>query len=223
LVLDEIADADSALQIALLRVIEEREVTPVGSTRPRAVDLRVLAATHEPLIEAVHDGTFRADLYHRLHIVGIRLPSLRERRDDIPLLATHLLSHMEGPPRLHPESLRALMDHDWPGNVRELHNVLQAASLLSDDAWITPDVLERILESRPRTTLPRPGGARLGPQGEAALGALADRWLSAPEIATSLGVSPRTANRVLRRLVERGFVVTHGEARARRYRSALMP
>lgn len=134
--LDEIGDTSPGLQAKLLRVVETGEFYPVGSERPRQSTARVIAATHRPLEALVQAGRFREDLYFRLRVVEIAVPSLRERREDIPLLAEHLLARIAG--ELHrdvralsEEALRELERYDWPGNVRELENALTRAVVLA--------------------------------------------------------------------------------------------
>jgi DNA-binding NtrC family response regulator len=134
--LDEIGDTSPGLQAKLLRVVETREFYPVGSERPRQSQARVIAATHRPLEALVQAGRFREDLYFRLKVVEIVVPPLRERPEDIPLLAAHLLARVAG--ELHrdvralsDEALRELARYDWPGNVRELENALTRAAVLA--------------------------------------------------------------------------------------------
>ncbi|HSD65613.1 MAG TPA: sigma-54 dependent transcriptional regulator [Vicinamibacteria bacterium] len=127
--LDEIGEMSPALQVRLLRTLELGEVRPVGSSRAMNVDVRVIAATHRDLERAAREGAFRQDLFYRLHVFAIRVPPLRERREDIPLLVAHFLagfaSRDRGPASLTPGALAALAAHDWPGNVRELENTLE--------------------------------------------------------------------------------------------------
>jgi DNA-binding NtrC family response regulator len=127
--LDEIGDTTSALQIRLLRVLEESEVRPVGATQPVRVSARAIAATNRPLEQAVADGRFRQDLYYRLGVIVIRVPPLRDRRADIPLLIGSFLDdacRRAGQKKvLSTEALEALMRHSWPGNVRELRNTIE--------------------------------------------------------------------------------------------------
>jgi two-component system, NtrC family, response regulator HydG len=142
LFLDEIGDLALPAQGKLLRAIEEGEVTRVGATRPTSVDVRLVAATHRPLQEMVAAGDFRADLLYRLHVVSIELPPLRERREDVPVLAAHFIAHfaerhgkrMRG---MSEGARRALLAHDWPGNVRELRNALERAVVLSENEEIS--------------------------------------------------------------------------------------
>jgi DNA-binding NtrC family response regulator len=134
--LDEIGDTSPGLQAKLLRVVETREFHPVGSERPRQSLARVIAATHRPLEEWVRTGRFREDLYFRLKVVEIVVPPLRERRDDIPLLAEHLLGRIAaelhlGVRGLSEDALREMAAYEWPGNVRELENALTRAAVLA--------------------------------------------------------------------------------------------
>jgi DNA-binding NtrC family response regulator len=127
--LDEIGEMSPALQVRLLRAIELGEVRPVGSPRATTVDVRVIAATHRDLERAAREGTFRQDLYYRLHVFSVRVPPLRERREDVPLLAAHFLAGFaargRGAASLTPAAVAALAAHGWPGNVRELENTLE--------------------------------------------------------------------------------------------------
>lgn len=132
LFLDEIGDMPADLQPYLLRVLEDNAVWRLGDATPRKIAVRVIAATHRPLAKDVADGRFRADLYHRLNIAGLTLPSLRERRADIPLLVKHLLQSLGGTAReVAPDVMDAFLRYDWPGNVRELRNCLQRMVLLA--------------------------------------------------------------------------------------------
>jgi DNA-binding NtrC family response regulator len=146
LFLDEIGDISPALQARLLRALQEHEIVPVGSETTVKIDVRVIAATHRDLLELVRQGRFREDLYYRLDVVTLRLPPLRERRQDIPLLVDHFLRtlssrHGRGPVALDPEALRRLLGYDWPGNIRELQNVLERALLLAEQGVIGPEHL----------------------------------------------------------------------------------
>jgi aliphatic sulfonates family ABC transporter substrate-binding protein len=146
LLLDEIGELSLPLQVKLLRVLQEREITRVGSRKPLKINVRVLAATHVDLAGAIRERRFREDLYYRLNVAAVTLPPLRQRPDDIPALARHFLSlyaRRLGRPqlRLAPETLQALLNYHWPGNVRELENTLHNAVLLSKDALIAPQQL----------------------------------------------------------------------------------
>ena len=135
--LDEIGSMPAPLQSRLLRVLQDREVRRVGDNTPVYVNVRVLAATNEPLEKRIKEGTFREDLYYRLNVIPINLPSLRERKDDVPLLVASFLkrklSPRDGQPiQITRQAMAALTVHDWPGNVRELENVIERASALCD-------------------------------------------------------------------------------------------
>ncbi len=142
---DEIGTIGPETQIKLLRVIQEKEFTPLGSTDPIKVDVRILAATNADLHQLVKEGKFREDLYYRLNVINIALPPLRERREDIPLLVEHFFTYYcrennkfldsAGRSILHfqPEALQVLMEHTWPGNVRELENVVERAVVLATE------------------------------------------------------------------------------------------
>jgi two-component system response regulator AtoC len=137
LFLDEIAEIPPALQVKLLRVLQEEEVRPVGEEKPRRVDVRVIAATARDLESEVEAGRFREDLFYRLNVVRIQVPALRERREDIPLLVDHFLAHFRdslGKPvqTITDEALARLTAYAWPGNVRELENVIERALILAD-------------------------------------------------------------------------------------------
>ena len=131
LFLDEIANMPLAQQSRLLRVLQTGELTPVGSSRQRKVDVRVLAATNADIARDAADGRFREDLLYRLNTVEIRLPPLRDRRDDIPDLAAQFLARAPRPCRLSASAMEALLAHPWPGNVRELEHVIERAALLA--------------------------------------------------------------------------------------------
>ena len=146
LFLDEIAELPSDLQVKLLRVLQEDEVRPVGESKPRPVDVRIIAATLYDLEERVDEGEFRQDLFYRLHVIAIDLPPLRDRPDDIPLLVDHFLrqqnqrlgTEIEG---LTSEALDGLVDYHWPGNVRELQNCIERGVVLSSGDQIDYDDL----------------------------------------------------------------------------------
>jgi transcriptional regulator with GAF, ATPase, and Fis domain len=152
--LDEIGELALPLQAKLLRVLQEREFERVGGTRPIKANVRIVAATNRNLEQEIKRGTFRADLFYRLNVVGLTMPDLRDRREDIPLLANYFLrKHSKGCTRritgLSDEALSCLAAYDWPGNVRELENVIERATVLGTTEHILPDDLpESIVESR---------------------------------------------------------------------------
>jgi DNA-binding NtrC family response regulator len=141
LFIDEIGELPLDLQPRLLRVLETREVTPIGSDKSSRVDVRVITATHRDLAAMVRTGAFRADLFYRLSVVPIELPSLREIREDIPLIARHLCQQLQLNDRISPAAMEALQDYPWPGNVRELRNVLERAAVMCGDREIRPEDL----------------------------------------------------------------------------------
>jgi DNA-binding NtrC family response regulator len=156
LLLDEIAEIPLSLQAKFLRAIQEREVTPLGSTRPIPVDVRLIAASNRDLEREVRDERFREDLFYRLNVVHLEMPPLAERADDVPLLVEHFVAryaalYQVSPKRVAPEVSRRLEMHDWPGNVRELQNVIERAFALSASDTIT-------IEDLP-PSLRRPSGA----------------------------------------------------------------
>lgn len=145
LFLDEIGEVSSAFQAKLLRVLQEGELERVGGTRTIQIDVRVIAATHRDLESDVEAGKFREDLYYRLNVMPIYLPALRERMEDIPSIARHLIEKIgrsQGRPLdMTDSALRVLMHHDWPGNVRELENCLERAAVMSEDGTIDRDAV----------------------------------------------------------------------------------
>ena len=147
LFLDEVADLPLAMQVKLLRVIQERKVRKVGATSEEALDVRIISATHRNLAQCVEAGTFRQDLFYRLNVIEMRMPALREMGDDILEIAQHVLSKLAGRqgepvPALTDDAALALRRYAFPGNVRELENVLERALALSDGAVITPADLQ---------------------------------------------------------------------------------
>jgi len=143
--LDEIADMPLSIQAKILRVLETQEITRLGDTRPRLVDVRVISATNKDLKEEMGNNTFRNDLYYRLCALNFKIPPLRERREDIPLLVEHFLK--ESKCKISPDALKYLLDYNWPGNVRELENEVKKLVLLANnEGVITPSLLSaRIL------------------------------------------------------------------------------
>ncbi len=157
--LDEVGEMSRQTQVKFLRVLEEREFMAVGSTETQRVDVRFITATNRDLEKAVADGSFREDLFYRLNVIPIRLPPLRERKEDIPLLAGHFMarySHQMGKKisGISREAVRFLTDYDWPGNVRELENTIHRAVALSRDSEITPaDLVIKMRTGTPASQL----------------------------------------------------------------------
>jgi len=142
LFLDEIGELPQALQVKLLHVIQTKELTPVGDTRVITVDVRIIAATNADLMQRVKEGRFREDLFYRLNVIEIRMPSLRERSDDIPVLIKHYLQIYateagKAVKDIDYEAMQALLAYEWPGNIRELRNTIERATVLADGEVIT--------------------------------------------------------------------------------------
>ena len=160
LFLDEVGEMSPSAQAKLLRVLQEREFQRLGATRTMKANVRVVAASNRDLRKAVEGGTFREDLYYRLHVFEIRIPALRERKDDLPLFTDAFLKEIgrslaNAPAGLSEEARAALLAHDWPGNVRELRNVLERAAILCEGGVITTEHLSlysRRVAAAPSTT-----------------------------------------------------------------------
>jgi DNA-binding NtrC family response regulator len=203
LFLDEIGELPLTMQAKLLRVLETGEVLRVGSSDPRRVDVRVIAATNRPLEREVREGRFRADLYYRLNVVELAVPPLRDRKDDIPALVRHFIVDLGA---LHkrtlsdptPEAERRLLAWDWPGNVRELRNVIERAVMLSESGRLELGDLRLGVESRARVARP---GVRVRPIAELERDeiarALAETRGNKQEAARRLGISRRALYRRL--------------------------
>ena len=161
LLLDEVADLPLPVQVKLLRAIQEKSVRPVGSETEVPVDVRLLSATHKTLAQQVRAGLFRDDLYYRINVIGIHVPALRDRKEDIPLLARFLLGQLAEAnnldmPQLTADATTRLMDYDFPGNIRELENILARAMTLSDQPSI--DAVDIAFEHMPQDTIDASAG-----------------------------------------------------------------
>jgi two-component system, NtrC family, response regulator GlrR len=159
LLLDEIGDMPLALQVKLLRVLQERQVRPVGSARVTPVDVRIISATHRNLEESIAAGQFRQDLYYRLNVVCFEVPNLAERREDIPLLAEYFRTKLAERSQkkitgFAPEAMDLLINAPWPGNIRELMNVVEQAVTLATTPVITADLVQRALRDTPERLPP---------------------------------------------------------------------
>jgi len=148
--LDEIGELPIALQVKLLRVLQDNEVRPVGESKSYKIDVRVVAATAKNLEEEVKKGTFRQDLFYRLNVLTVKLPPLRERREDIPLLCKRFIRRFnevldKDVKGLAPEAMSRLLKYEWPGNVRELENSIESAMVLSDDPLLLPEHFTTVL------------------------------------------------------------------------------
>src|SRR5690606_839005 len=145
--LDEIGDMPLALQVKLLRVLQDREIRPIGSTQTIPVDVRIISATHRNLDEAIRNGGFREDLFYRLNVVSFALPALADRREDIPVLATYFLNQLAEKYKkslngFASEAMEILVKSSWQGNVRELYNVIEQAVALSTTPIVPPTLIE---------------------------------------------------------------------------------
>ncbi len=198
--LDEIGEMPPAMQVKLLRVLQEQEVTPLGSNKRVALDVRVVAATNRRLDEEVREGRFREDLYYRIGVVEVVVPPLRERVDDLPELVDHLVGEAARragieKPRVPAATVRALAKHRWPGNVRQLENVLLKAVLLHGGEVLTPQALEVAPAPSPRTR----GEAKRGDADELLTALRSSRW-NVSEVARRLGLSRPTVYRRMREI-----------------------
>ena len=206
--LDEIGELAMPMQSKLLRVIQEREFERVGGTRPISVDIRLIAATNRNLIECVKAGTFRQDLYYRLNVVCLTMPPLRERKEDILLLARHFIQkHAQRckvrPKPLSEEAQACLMNYDWPGNVRELENAIERALVLSSAETLLPeDLPESVLERATPSgmTSAKYHSALKDMKKQLILNALDEAKGSYTEAARVLGLHPNYLHRLIRNL-----------------------
>jgi DNA-binding NtrC family response regulator len=211
--LDEIAELPPSLQVKLLRVLQEMQVRPVGSTKAYSVDVRVIAATNRNLEQAMHAGTFRQDLFYRLNVVRIQLPALRERRDDLPALVNHFIRRFNRRFRrdvrgITPEALTALMAYDFPGNVRELENLIERAFAMGAREQITLADLPSLSRASASAAGPPPDDDAPLPtlatvEKELILRALGMFSNDKEAVARALGLSRRT---IYRRLKEYGVL-----------------
>ena len=199
LFLDEIGDISPALQVRLLRVLEERAYTPLGSSRSLKADVRIVTATHQDLAQLVEHGSFRRDLYYRINVVKLTLPRLADRREDIPLLASHFIERFN---RLREKKILGLshaalslfMHHDWPGNVRELENAIEHAFILCPSGLIQPQHLpEHLRQEYPG--LPHPGLTLLEIEARALWEALERNNWRRLATARELGIDKNTLRR----------------------------
>lgn len=158
LFLDEVGDISAAMQVRLLRVLQEKVYEPLGSVEPVPADARIIAASNRKLDDLVREGKFREDLYYRINVVRLVLPPLRERMEDLPLLADHFIRQMnalqnKGIPGLSDEAMACLMSHGFPGNIRELENIIERSFILCKEGPILPQHLPEFLWSREPGTL----------------------------------------------------------------------
>jgi transcriptional regulator with GAF, ATPase, and Fis domain len=217
LFLDEIGDTSPALQAKLLRVLQNGEVRPIGSSDVRRVDVRLVSASLRRLADLVAEGVFREDLYYRVNAVVVELPPLRERREDIPLLAAHLIARIareagQPPPRLGRRATALLLAQPWPGNVRQVENVLRAAMALAPGPALDDDTLREVLGAAAAGPDARAGTAAAAPGARGQLrdaldqsqlahthAALEESGWNVAAAARRLGVSRQALYRIMRR------------------------
>ena len=158
ILLDEIGNASQTVQSRLLRVIQEKEITMIGSNRSQKIDVRIIAATNSDLLEMTKNGQFREDLYYRLNVINIETPALRDRKDDIPLLVRFFIQKYTNEfqkyrVKISEKALEILVRHSWPGNIRELENVVQRAIIMCDEQIEVEDLAEYLKLSEPQANL----------------------------------------------------------------------
>ena len=208
LFLDEISELAPGLQAKLLRVLQEREFERVGGTVPIALDIRLVAATNRNLLEAIENGAFRKDLYYRLNVVSVPMPALRERRDDIPLLAEHFVAKANRKCKtavkgISAEARTCLVNYDWPGNVRELENAIERALVMGSNDMLMPDDLpEAVLEGGAGESDPaaKYHGAIKESKKQLVLQGLQQAGGNYIEAAKILGIHPNSLLRLIRNL-----------------------
>jgi serine/threonine-protein kinase PknK len=198
--LDEVGEMSPAMQTKLLRVLQQREVQPLGAGSTVHVDVRIVAATNRSLRDEVRAGRLREDLFYRLAVIEVRLPPLRERREDLPELVRHVLERRAAElgievPRVHPEAMRWILRHDWPGNVRELENTLSRALVMGDRELVR--VADLGLEDTP--ALPRGRKEVQAEQARSIAAALAETRWNVSEVARKLGIPRTTLYRTMKR------------------------
>ena len=199
--LDEIGDIDSAFQVKLLRFLQEREIRPVGSSREKKVDVRVVAATNRDLQKMVDDGKFREDLWFRLNVVRLKLPPLRERRIDIPLLAQFFVARYNArysqEAKLLESGLKVLQDFTWPGNVRQMQHLIERLTILAPAGRIDAEAVQDALDaSEPRDS----GDTLADAEGDQIRRVMAATGGNKSRAATILGIERKTLYRKLERM-----------------------
>jgi len=208
LFLDEVSEMSLTMQVKLLRVLQERELTRVGGEAVIRVDVRVIAATNRALAERIRQGVFREDLFYRLNVVGLEIPPLRERRDDIPLLAQHFLINLASKNRkpvrgFSPQAMDLLVRHSWPGNVRELMNAVERGVVLSRGEFIDAGDLPLVLSPTEEVPSPDTLAAIDQPldavERQAILGTLSAAQGNKSETARRLGITRKTLHQKLKK------------------------
>jgi len=207
LFLDEIGDVSPALQVRLLRVLQERRFEPLGSTRSERTEARIIAATNRDLTDLVKHGTFREDLFYRINVIRIDLPPLRQRKEDIPLLVDHFVERFNRLQRkqlsgLASDALSLLMAHDWPGNVRELENIIERSFILCAGKWITLEHLPEELTHgrRSKENSSHIGTSRRMAEAQMIINAMKRHHYNRGVVARELGIHKTTLYRKLKAL-----------------------
>lgn len=208
LFLDEIGEISAAMQVRLLRVLQEREFEPLGGTQPEPLRARIIAASHRDLLALVHEGRFREDLYYRLVVMRLDIPPLRERREDIPTLANDLLARINlrmerAIAGFTPEAMDALQQHPWPGNIRQLENVIERAAVLCrneqiDVSHLPAEYSERQLPTCTDDSQPLAAQARQQAEARTILEVLRRNGFGRHKTAAELGMHPSTLYRKLK-------------------------
>jgi two-component system response regulator HydG len=199
--LDEVGETSPGTQVKLLRVLQEREIVPVGSTSPIKVDVRVIAATNEDLEQKMDDGVFRKDLFYRLNVIPLHIPPMKERQTDIPLLTDYFLKKYctkMGVPlkKISSGASQVMMRYSWPGNVRELENAIERAIVLQEgDTVRIGDLPEKMIQETPKQVF----GSLKEKEKEAIASALEETGWNAAKAARTLGIHPSTLYRKLKR------------------------
>ena len=214
LFLDEIGDISPAMQVSLLRASQEKVITRLGETKTRPVDVRIIAATNRPLEALMKEGKFREDLFYRLNVIPLTMPALRDRREDILLLANYFIGLFSRTCKrrvrgLAPETAALLTSYAWPGNVRELENAIERAVVLGTDEWVLPeDLPERLLEAALPVTLPVAGYHATVKEAkrQIILRALHETNGNFTDAAKQLGLHPNNVHRLARDLGVREFL-----------------
>ncbi len=214
LFLDEIGELPLRLQVKLLRVLQEREVAPIGSTQTFSVDVQIIAATNTNLREMVADGAFREDLFYRLNVIPIHVPPLRERHEDIPLIAFHFLKQFneqhESNYHLTPDALNLLEAYTWPGNIRELQNIVERLVVTADDEIIDASVVGQVLKLNEPMTKVKPIITNIMPLQEAfeaveeqLITQAMNIYKTTTRAATALGISQSSVSRKYQKIVNK--------------------
>ncbi|MFZ2447781.1 MAG: sigma 54-interacting transcriptional regulator [Syntrophobacteraceae bacterium] len=205
LFLDEIGDVSQALQVRLLRVLEQHAFEPLGSSKTVTTNVRIVTASNKDLSRLVDEGSFRKDLYYRINVVKLELPALARRKEDIPLLAGHFIERLnklrnKNVAGLSPEALAVFMRHDWPGNIRELENAIEYAFILCHDGLIRPECLPEYLDADPCRRVDSAGLTLLDAERHTIMDALKRNNWRRMATARELGIDKNTLRRKMNRL-----------------------